>query len=100
MADEHVSRLGIAAGVARACRHQVVDEVLIWAGDHEILKDGIEAFAAKFTRGFGGSGGRVETVVTPKACHEEMIVERILGYQGDSGTGSQTVVQSWVKSKL
>ena len=79
---------------------EVVEEVLIWAGDNEVLKDGILAFAEKFTKGFGGKGGIVNTVVTPKACHEEMIVERILGYKGDSGTGSQAVVQSWAKSKL
>lgn len=78
----------------------IAEEVLIWAGDNEILKDGIEAMARKFTKGFGGKGGRVNTVITPKACHEEMIVERILGYKGDSGTGSQHVVQEWVKAKL
>ncbi|KAF1846953.1 alpha/beta hydrolase fold domain-containing protein [Cucurbitaria berberidis CBS 394.84] len=78
----------------------VVEEVLIWAGDNEVLKDGIEAFASKFTKGFGGKGGRVHTIVTPKACHEEMIVERILGYKGDSGTGSQQVVHEWVRAKL
>ena len=78
----------------------VVEEVLIWAGDNEILKDGILAFADKFTKGFSSKGGIAHTVVTPKACHEEMIVERILGYKGDSGTGSHQVVQAWVKSKL
>ncbi|KAL6704309.1 hypothetical protein ACN47E_008373 [Coniothyrium glycines] len=79
----------------------VADEVLIWAGDNEILKDGIEAFAKKFTKGFAQrGGGRVTTVVTPKACHEEMIVERIFGYEGDSGTGSQAVIQDWARAKL
>ncbi|KAH7067368.1 Alpha/Beta hydrolase protein [Paraphoma chrysanthemicola] len=78
----------------------VVGEVLIWAGDNEILKDGILAFADKFTKGFSVNGGVAHTIVTPKACHEEMIVERILGYKGDSGTGSQQAVQAWVKSKL
>jgi acetyl esterase/lipase len=78
----------------------MVGEVLIWAGDNEILKDGIVAFAQKFSKGFSKNGGVVHTVVTPKACHEEMIVERILGYKGDSGTGSQAVVEGWVKSKL
>ena len=78
----------------------VVEEVLIWAGDNEILKDGIEAFAKKFTQGFGSKGGLVTTVVTPKACHDEMIFERILGYKGDSGTGSQKVLESWVRAKL
>ncbi|KAI8932091.1 hypothetical protein NX059_010976 [Plenodomus lindquistii] len=78
----------------------LVDEVLIWAGDDEILKDGIEAFAAKFTKGYGGRGGRVDTVITPKACHVDMIVARGLGYKGDGGSGSQVVVESWVKAKL
>ena len=78
----------------------VVGEVLIWVGDHEVLKDGILAFSDKFTKGFSARGGRVHTIVTPNACHEEMIVERILGYKGDSGTGSQQAVQAWVKSKL
>ena len=75
----------------------IIDEVLIWVGGNEVLRDGIEAFAKKFTKGFGSRGGRVNTVITPKAAHEEMIIERILGYQGDSGTGSQEVVQEWVK---
>lgn len=80
----------------------IVDDVLIWAGDNEILKDGILALARKITLGFdmAGANGRVATVVTPKACHDEMITERILGYKGDSGTGSQAVVQGWVKAKL
>ncbi|RAR03607.1 alpha/beta hydrolase fold domain containing protein [Stemphylium lycopersici] len=77
-----------------------VGEVLIWIGDNEVLKDGIEAFAKKFTQGLGARAGLVTTVVTPKACHEEMIIERLLGYKGDSGTGSQQVVQDWVKAKL
>ncbi|KAF1941443.1 alpha/beta-hydrolase [Clathrospora elynae] len=78
----------------------VVDEVLIWAGENEVLKDGIVAFAKKFTKGFGGKGGRVSTIITPKACHEEMVVERMLGYKGDSGTGSQRVVENWMRAKL
>jgi acetyl esterase/lipase len=77
-----------------------VEEVLIWAGGNEVLVDGIEAFAKKFEKGYGSKGGLVATVVTPKACHEEMILERILGYKGDSGTGSQAVVECWVKAKL
>ncbi|KAF1834708.1 alpha/beta hydrolase fold domain-containing protein [Decorospora gaudefroyi] len=78
----------------------IVEEVLIWAGGNEILRDGIEAFAKKFTQGFGKKGGLVNTVVTPAACHEEMILERILGYKGDSGTGSQEVVEGWVRARL
>jgi acetyl esterase/lipase len=78
----------------------IVEEVLIWAGGNEVLADGIVAFAKKFEKGFGSKGGRCETVVTKGAAHEEMILERILGYKGDSGTGSQVVVEEWVSAKL
>ncbi|RMZ71332.1 alpha beta hydrolase fold [Pyrenophora seminiperda CCB06] len=78
----------------------VVDQVLIWVGGNEVLKDGIEAFSRKFTKGFGSRGGIVNTVVTPKAAHEEMIVERMLGYKGDSGTGSHDIIESWTRAKL
>ncbi|USP82048.1 uncharacterized protein yc1106_09322 [Curvularia clavata] len=78
----------------------LVEEVLIWIGDNEVLRDGIEAWAAKFSKGFGSKGGRVSIVNTPKAAHEEMILERVVGYHGDSGTGSQQVVEHWVKAKL
>jgi acetyl esterase/lipase len=78
----------------------IVEEVLIWAGGNEVLVDGIVAFADKFTKGFGSNGGRVRTVVTEGAAHEEMILERLLGYKGDSGTGSQAVVEEWVRAKL
>lgn len=78
----------------------VISEVLIWAGANEILLDGIEEFARRFERGFGGSGGSVNTVVTEKAAHIEMVAERILGYKGDSGSGSKGVVEQWAKAKL
>ncbi|KAF2468919.1 alpha/beta hydrolase fold domain-containing protein [Lindgomyces ingoldianus] len=78
----------------------VIEEVLIWGGANEILLDGIEEFARRFQKGFGGKGGKVSTIITAKAAHEEMILERLLGYKGDSGTGSAQVVQDWVKAKL
>lgn len=78
----------------------VIEEVLIWAGGNEILLDGIEEFSKRFTKGFGGKGGRVNTAITAKAAHIEMILELLLGYKGDSGTGSAEVVNGWVKAKL
>ncbi|KAH9877805.1 hypothetical protein J1614_003022 [Plenodomus biglobosus] len=54
----------------------------------------------KFTRGSGGKGGRVNTVVTARPCHEKMIAERILGHKGDSGTGSQALVESWDRGQV
>ncbi|KAJ4320736.1 hypothetical protein N0V94_003268 [Neodidymelliopsis sp. IMI 364377] len=78
----------------------MVDEVLIWGGENEILLDGIEAFANKFSLGFRRRGGHVSVVITPSAAHDEMIMERVIGYKGDSGTGSQDVVEKWVQAKL
>ncbi len=78
----------------------VVGEVLIWGGGNEILIDSIEAFAKKFSNGFRRKGGHVNLIVTKGAMHDEMIIERVLGYKGDSGTGSQEAVQQWMKAKL
>lgn len=78
----------------------VIEEVLIWAGGNEVLLDGIEEFSKRFTKGFGGKGGRVSTVITPNAAHVEWVVEVLLGYKGDSGTGSAKVIKDWVKAKL
>ncbi|ORY15269.1 alpha/beta hydrolase fold domain-containing protein [Clohesyomyces aquaticus] len=78
----------------------VIEEVLVWGGGNEILIDGIEEFAKRFQKGFGAKGGRLSTIITAKAAHEEMILERLLGYKGDSGTGSAQVVRDWVKARL
>ncbi|KAJ8104824.1 hypothetical protein OPT61_g10546 [Boeremia exigua] len=78
----------------------VVDEVLIWGGENEILIDSIEAFAKKFSIGFRRKGGHVSVIITKGAMHDEMIFERMFGYKGDSGTGSKVVVEQWVKARL
>lgn len=78
----------------------VVGEVLVWAGGNEILLDGIEEWARRFTKGYGKYGGRVNVVITPKAAHMEPILELLLGYKGDSGTGSAKVVKDWARAKL
>ncbi|OCK80495.1 alpha/beta hydrolase fold domain-containing protein [Lepidopterella palustris CBS 459.81] len=76
----------------------VVGEVLIWGGGHEVFLDGIEEFATRFEKGFGGAGGRVTKIITEKAAHEEMIIERMLGYK--NGSESSRAVEGWVKAKL
>ena len=78
----------------------VIDEVLIWGGGSEILLDGIEEFAQRFTKGFTKHGGQVSVVITPRAAHMEPILEILLGYKGDSGTGSTKVVKDWARAKL
>jgi hypothetical protein len=77
-----------------------IDEVLFWGGGNEILIDGIEETAKRFAKGFGGKGGMVTTVITPKAAHIESILERLMGYSGDSGTGADKVIKDWIKAKL
>jgi len=79
---------------------EVVDEVLIWGGANEILIDGIEEFARRFEKGFGGKGGRVTTVVTERAAHVEYVVDKMFGYGDDAGTGAGKTIKSWLKAKL
>jgi hypothetical protein len=76
----------------------VVDEVLIWGGANEVLIDGIEEFMRRFKKGYGGAGGKVTTLVTDGAAHEDMILEAILGYK-EKGK-SAVVVEDWVKARL
>lgn len=78
----------------------VVTEVLIWGGGNEVLLDGIEEFAKRFQKGYEGKGGKLEVVITEKAAHVEPVVEILLGYKGDSGTGSRGVFEGWVKARL
>ena len=62
------------------------------------MLDGIEEFARQFEKGYGGSGGKVTTVITDKAAHGEMTIERMLGYKQKSE--SARAVEDWVKAKL
>ncbi|KAF2011450.1 alpha/beta-hydrolase [Aaosphaeria arxii CBS 175.79] len=78
----------------------VVEEVLFWGGSYEVLIDGIEETAKRFQQGYGGKGGKVAVVISPKAAHVEPVVENILGYKKDSGTGSRIVIGDWLKAKL
>ena len=78
----------------------VIEEVLIWGGGSEILVDGIEEFAHRFAKGFAKHGGNVSVAITPRAAHMEPILEILLGYKGDSGTGSAKVVKDWARAKL
>lgn len=77
---------------------QVVSEVLIWGGGGEILIDGIKDWAKKFEEGYGGAGGKVTTIITPKAAHDDPIIDVVLGYK-TKGEGAQAV-ESWIKAKL
>jgi len=81
--------------------HKVVSQVMIWGGGGEILIDGIKAFAEKFSEGWtsgGGAPGNVRVIIEDKMCHEEMVVDVILGYKV-KGKGARDV-EDFVRSKL
>lgn len=80
----------------------IVEDVLIWAGEAEVLVDSIMDFAAKFKQGFDGGDkkrrGKCEIVVTKDAAHEEMVLEAIFGYK-QKGEAAR-VVEGWVRARL
>ncbi|KAF2734486.1 alpha/beta-hydrolase [Polyplosphaeria fusca] len=78
----------------------VVGEVLVWGGANEVLIDGIDEFAKRFTKGFGGKGGSVQVVITPRACHIEPVVEKLLGYKNGAGTDAAQQITNWARAKL
>lgn len=73
---------------------RVVEQVLIWGGEWEVLIDSIKEFAIKFEKGYKGKS---TFLVTSRAAHEEMILDTILGYK--KGESAQ-VVEDWVRAKL
>lgn len=74
---------------------RIVPEVLIWGGQWEVLIDSINDFVSKFQKGYGG---KCNFIVGEKGAHEQMIIDRILGYKTKSKTGAD--VEEWIKAKL
>jgi hypothetical protein len=101
-----------------------VDEILIWGGGGEILIDGIRLFANNVATGFAASERdrsiesaaigrmkmngartrmsvgleRVFYVETPRASHEEQIMDHTLGIK--SKTGTAAVIEDWICARL
>jgi hypothetical protein len=101
-----------------------VDEILIWGGGGEILIDGIRVFANNVASGFaaserdqaidGAAIGRMKMngartrmsvglervfyVETPRASHEEQIMDHSLGIK--SKTGTSAVIEDWICARL
>jgi hypothetical protein len=100
-----------------------VDEMLIWGGGGEVLIDGIRLFANNVGSGFAASERdkaidaaalgrmkmngartrmsvgleRVFYVETPRASHEEQIMDQWLGMKK---TGTATVIEDWICARL
>jgi hypothetical protein len=101
-----------------------VDEILIWGGGGEIMIDGIRVFANNVASGFAASvrdkgidsaaigrmkmnGARTRMSVglervfyveTPRASHEEQIIDHTLGIK--SKTGTAAVIEDWICARL
>jgi acetyl esterase/lipase len=77
-----------------------VRDVMIWGGGGEILVDSIKELAIKLTAAFEAAGrkGAVQTVITPGAAHDEVLLDKMFGYK-EPGACQQTM-DSFVKAKL
>lgn len=80
---------------------RAVSEVMIWGGGGEVFKDGITAFAEKFTEGWvqgGGDKNKVTFVLSPRNAHDEPLVDVMFGYKTKGPAA--LAVEGWVKARL
>ncbi|GAB7365657.1 hypothetical protein MBLNU230_g6998t1 [Neophaeotheca triangularis] len=68
-----------------------VREVLVWGGGGEVLIDSIDKMAQTLKQ----AHPRTEYVVEQGACHEEFIVEKLIGYK-EKGEGTK-LIENWVQ---
>lgn len=73
---------------------KVVGNVLVWGGGGEVLIDGIKVVMRDMEKAYPSG---VEAVVGFNMCHEQMVIDTMLG----CGKGeSAEVVQSWLSARL
>ena len=73
---------------------RAVDNVLIWGGGGEVLIDGIKVLMQDMKI---ASASNVQTIIGQNMCHEEMVVNVMLGY----GKGeSDSVVENWLQARI
>jgi hypothetical protein len=94
---------------------EFVDEILIWGGGGEILIDGIRLFANRAAAGFAEAGAasgpkqtsetrrvtgreRLFYVETPRASHEEQIMDHTLRIKKKSA--GAIVIEEWINARL
>ncbi|KAK4942816.1 hypothetical protein LTR10_017576 [Elasticomyces elasticus] len=70
------------------------DQVLIWGGGGEVLIDGIKVVMEDMKR---AAPEHVETVIGHRMCHEQMVVDIILGNPGGE---AESVVKTWLRARL
>ncbi|KAF2670028.1 alpha/beta-hydrolase [Microthyrium microscopicum] len=121
--DEYAEPIRAPPEWWKSVAERVVDEVMIWGGGGEILIDSIRIFANAIAEGFASAdvayiyagattnkdmnGGvfrrrigreRVFYVETPRASHEEQIMNYTLNIKGK--TPAATVIEEWVNARL
>lgn len=81
-------------------RKTVVQHFFIWAGEAEVIRDGIVDFAATLKEASGEDpvDGSVQFVVTPNEAHEQMIVDPHLNLGSKTVGGSE--VEKWLAKML
>jgi acetyl esterase/lipase len=76
-----------------------VEEILVVAGEEEVLIDGITEFDGKLRRGVG-DGSKVEFVVAKGEYHDQPSLDLQLGYSEKDEGEQAKVIKGWVSSKL
>lgn len=76
-----------------------VEEVLVVAGEEEVLVDGIKEFEGKLRRGVG-SGTKVELLVAKGEYHDQPSLDLQLGYKEKDEGEQARKIKEWVSSKL
>ncbi|GAB7350358.1 hypothetical protein MBLNU459_g0987t1 [Dothideomycetes sp. NU459] len=69
-------------------------EILVWGGGGEVLIDSIEVIQKKLK----DANPKTDYVVEPGACHEQFLIDILLGYK-EKGQGTK-VIEEWISSKL
>lgn len=78
-----------------------VSDIMIWGGGGEIIVDSIRIFAQNIVKGFEMVDPGIKRVVyieTPRASHEEQIMNHTLRIKGKSEAG--IVIEEWVNARL
>jgi len=75
-----------------------VQEVLIVAGEEEVLIDGIKDFAQRLSKGFGEE--KVTLVVAQGGYHDQPYLDLQLGYKEKNEGQQAKEIKHWIGSKL
>jgi len=81
--------------------HQVVSDVFVWWGSHEVFVDPIRELEGNFKAGWTNSGGELSRTIfleSAKETHTAPIVDTVISAakKGDA----QVLIEEWFKGRL